>query len=132
MVFFGLLCKHVNTQHELLTNIYKGRKQTYAHIFDRSTIPLPPKKSIIVISFALLTQYSGYWQAAYKQLRAIEEKLELERTAHLESNFNSEIVQLRVRDLEGALESEKVANGEAKMNIDMLKQQLSYQFSGVL
>jgi hypothetical protein len=33
-------------------------------------------------------------------------------------------MKLRVRDLEGALESEKVANGEAKMNIDMLKQQL--------
>ena len=48
-------------------------------------------------------------EAALEKARGLEANVESERAAHLETKFNSEIVQLRVRDLEAGLEEEKAA-----------------------
>ena len=57
-------------------------------------------------------------------MSALEDITEAERAAHLESKFNSEIIQLRVRDLEGALELEKSSKAEVIAN----REQLNHQF----
>ena len=57
-------------------------------------------------------------------MSALEDITEAERAAHLESKFNSEIIQLRVRDLESALELEKSSKAEVIAN----REQLNHQF----
>ena len=63
--------------------------------------------------------------------KCLEANVESERAAHLETKFNSEIVQLRVRDLETALEEEKGASSakdgvvvELKAEVEALTKQL--------
>ncbi|XP_005092062.1 coiled-coil domain-containing protein 171 isoform X2 [Aplysia californica] len=62
-------------------------------------------------------------EAALSRNRTLEENIEAERAAHLETKFNSEIVQLRVRDLDGAIDVEKSANTEANKAIERITQQ---------
>nr|KAG5697764.1 hypothetical protein BaRGS_026721 [Batillaria attramentaria] len=59
-------------------------------------------------------------ESALGKIKSLEESVEAERAAHLETKFNSEIVQLRVRDLEGGLEVEKSANAEGNRAVERL------------
>lgn len=52
-------------------------------------------------------QMKAELDAAIEKTKALEANTEAERAAHLETKFNSEIVQLRIRDVEVALEEEK-------------------------
>ncbi len=64
------------------------------------------------------------FQTAVERIRSLEDAVEAERAAHLESKFNSEIVQLRVRDLEGTLQSEKTAKAEIMTTVDRLNEEI--------
>ena len=58
------------------------------------------------------------------KIKALEENIEAERAAHLESKFNSEIIQLRIRDLEGALDMEKTNKTEMSASNQNLAKQI--------
>ena len=48
---------------------------------------------------SLYRVYLMYPQVAMARIKALEESIEAERAAHLESKFNSEIVQVRIYSL---------------------------------
>ncbi|NXF75393.1 CC171 protein, partial [Sclerurus mexicanus] len=55
--------------------------------------------------------------------KKLEESIEAERAAHLESNFTSEIIQLRIQDLEEAVRVEKTRRTEALSDLEMIKKE---------
>ncbi|XDV46705.1 hypothetical protein PO909_014542 [Leuciscus waleckii] len=61
-------------------------------------------------------------EAALQKVKALEQSVESERTAHLQSKCSSEITQMRVRDLEGALELEKKGHAEVTSSLELMKQ----------
>ncbi|XP_050400373.1 coiled-coil domain-containing protein 171 isoform X2 [Patella vulgata] len=63
-------------------------------------------------------------ELSLQRIKTLEDNIELERAAHLETKFNSEIVQLRARDLEGGVEIEKSTNLEATKSIERLTRQI--------
>ncbi|XP_054457563.1 coiled-coil domain-containing protein 171-like [Anoplopoma fimbria] len=63
-------------------------------------------------------------EASDQRVKSLEASVEAERAAHLESKFNSEIVQLRGRDLEAALVAERSGQQEAQCGLELLKAQL--------
>ncbi|CAL9694791.1 unnamed protein product [Knipowitschia caucasica] len=66
----------------------------------------------------------GDKEFAEQRIKTLEANIEAERTAHLESKFNSEIVQLRLRDLEAALAVERSNLQEATCSAGHLKELL--------
>ncbi|XP_038072561.1 coiled-coil domain-containing protein 171-like isoform X2 [Patiria miniata] len=63
-------------------------------------------------------------EVAAGRIKTLEGTIEAERAAHLESKFNSELVQLQARDLKGALEVEKSAHSEVGHNNEIMTKQL--------
>ncbi|KAJ8383020.1 hypothetical protein SKAU_G00037980 [Synaphobranchus kaupii] len=60
-------------------------------------------------------------EAAQVRLRTLDDNVESERAAHLESKLNSEVIQLHVRDLEAALQVEKSSQVEAFSSLELMK-----------
>ncbi|XP_070711254.1 coiled-coil domain-containing protein 171 [Pempheris klunzingeri] len=58
-----------------------------------------------------------------QRVKSLESSIEAERAAHLESKFNSEIIQLRARDLEAALAAERSGQREAQRGLELLRAQ---------
>ncbi|XP_044040414.1 coiled-coil domain-containing protein 171-like [Siniperca chuatsi] len=58
-----------------------------------------------------------------QRLESLQASIEAERAAHLESRFNSEIIQLRARDLEAALAVERSGQQEAQCSLELLRAQ---------
>lgn len=61
---------------------------------------------------------------AFGRIKSLEGTIEAERASHLETKFNSEVIQLHVQDLEKALEMEQTANKESKKNLNQVNKQL--------
>ncbi|XP_055012704.1 coiled-coil domain-containing protein 171-like isoform X2 [Boleophthalmus pectinirostris] len=61
---------------------------------------------------------------AEQRIKTLETNIEAERAAHLESKFNSEIVQLRLRDLEAVLAVEQSNLQEATCSVEQLKEHI--------
>ncbi|XP_014728672.1 PREDICTED: coiled-coil domain-containing protein 171 isoform X2 [Sturnus vulgaris] len=62
-------------------------------------------------------------EAAAARTKKLEENIEAERAAHLASNFTSEIIQLRIRELEEAVHVEKDRREEALSDLEMIKKE---------
>ncbi|KAK7910066.1 hypothetical protein WMY93_014750 [Mugilogobius chulae] len=69
-------------------------------------------------------RYRADKEFAEQRIKTLETNIETERAAHLESKFNSEIVQLRLRDLEAALAVEQSNLQEATCSTEQLKEHL--------
>ncbi|XP_066527572.1 coiled-coil domain-containing protein 171-like [Hoplias malabaricus] len=61
-------------------------------------------------------------ESSMQRIKALEEKMESERAAHLESKFKSEVIQQRLRDLEAALCVEKSSQTETVSSLELLRQ----------
>ncbi|XP_065175317.1 coiled-coil domain-containing protein 171-like isoform X1 [Sycon ciliatum] len=59
-----------------------------------------------------------------EELVELREKIEAERSSHLQSKFNCEVVQLRLRDVETSAKAERSARNEAAVNSNLLLEQL--------
>ncbi|MBN3277657.1 CC171 protein, partial [Polyodon spathula] len=58
-----------------------------------------------------------------QRVKNVDETTMLERAAHLESKFNSEIIQFLICDLEAALQVEQSSQAEAVSSFEMIKEQ---------
>ncbi|XP_067928660.1 coiled-coil domain-containing protein 171-like isoform X2 [Watersipora subatra] len=56
--------------------------------------------------------------------RELSESIEAEKTSHLESKFNGELVQLKINDVHNSLEHQKCVNEGLQENVDTLTGQL--------
>ncbi|XP_055085200.1 coiled-coil domain-containing protein 171-like [Periophthalmus magnuspinnatus] len=59
-----------------------------------------------------------------QRIKTLESNIEAERAAHLESKFNSELVQLRLRDLEAVLAVEQSNLQEATCSVEKLREHI--------
>uniref|UniRef100_A0AAQ4QQY6 Coiled-coil domain containing 171 n=1 Tax=Gasterosteus aculeatus aculeatus TaxID=481459 RepID=A0AAQ4QQY6_GASAC len=66
-----------------------------------------------------------------QQVKSLQASVEAERAAHLETRFNSQIVQLRGRDLEAALAAERSGQQEARRGLEALGAQLGEKERGL-
>ncbi|XP_066460461.1 coiled-coil domain-containing protein 171 isoform X2 [Eleutherodactylus coqui] len=60
---------------------------------------------------------------ANHRVKRLEESIEAERAAHLESKYNCEIIQLRIQDLEGSLQVEKANRAQTSSDLDLIRSQ---------
>ncbi|XP_065131794.1 coiled-coil domain-containing protein 171 isoform X2 [Paramisgurnus dabryanus] len=61
-------------------------------------------------------------KSALEKVKVLEQNIESERAAYLESKFNSEIIQVRMKDLEDALRMEKTSHADVISSLELLKQ----------
>ena len=59
------------------------------------------------------------------KVRSLEEAIEAERAAHLETKFGVEILQLRIREVESALQQEKLSKMDVEESRDKLNNKLT-------
>ncbi|KAA0706482.1 Coiled-coil domain-containing protein 171 [Triplophysa tibetana] len=64
-------------------------------------------------------------QSALENVKVLEQNVESERVAQLESKFNSDIMQVKLKDLEDALGLEKSSHADAVSRLEMLNQKFS-------
>ncbi|KAM9329564.1 coiled-coil domain-containing protein 171 [Gastrophryne carolinensis] len=58
-----------------------------------------------------------------ERAKRLDENIEAERAAHLESKHNCEIIQLRIRDLEADLQVEKASQAQMSSELELIKNQ---------
>ncbi|XP_056588321.1 coiled-coil domain-containing protein 171-like isoform X2 [Triplophysa dalaica] len=63
-------------------------------------------------------------QSALENVKVLEQNVESGRVAQLESKFNSDIMQVKLKDLEEALGLEKSSHADVVSHLEMLKQKM--------
>ncbi|KAG8455058.1 hypothetical protein GDO86_001324, partial [Hymenochirus boettgeri] len=64
-------------------------------------------------------------QEADQKMKHLEKNVEAERAAHLESKFSSEVIQLRIQDLEESLQVQKASFAQTASDLDTMKKQFN-------
>ncbi|KAF6040789.1 hypothetical protein EB796_000905 [Bugula neritina] len=67
--------------------------------------------------------YREQLEVVQQNSKELSEAIEAEKTSHLESKFNSELVQLKINDLENSMQHQKVVNDGLQENVNTLSGQ---------
>ncbi|XP_041419454.1 coiled-coil domain-containing protein 171 isoform X2 [Xenopus laevis] len=63
-------------------------------------------------------------EEANRRIKSLEDNIEAERAAHLETKMNSEVIQLQIQDIERSLDVEKTGLVQTISDLDMIRNQL--------